>query len=464
MKVIKLLSGVFEYDPFQPLGRVGGFGQVFAGRTKSGTEVAIKKLNVSAVFAHRELRIADELKGLTLEHVLPVIDAGEDADSGDYFVVMPRADRTLQDKVDREGVFDAALTSSVLLQIAKGLVEVGILVHRDLKPENVLWHDNAWKVADFGIARFFEEATDSNTLKNCLSPFYAAPEQWRFERATHATDIYALGCIGFYLLTGKPPFIVQPEIEHQKEALPAFDCTDDRLKALINNMVRKVPATRPAVSRVVNVLNEIASKPKAVALGYLSMLEAAGAQVAEKEQQAQAKLSSERSEEEARKSLAEAAFDILSDNAERLWGKVSSHAPNAHRDARRGDIFACCLGIGSLVINTTKSNYHPAGVFKESGWDVVCSSQVLVTQERPPYVWSASLWYAKLRGQSDYRWYEVSYWTFGESPEYEPYACSDFRDADYAASASATRSILHSVRSLLTTRRKMSFTSDGSIC
>src|SRR5207302_2073190 len=137
-----------------------------------------------------------------------------------YFLVMPRADGSLQDAVERDGTLTPSDAASVLLQIIQGLNEVGDIVHRDLKPDNVLRHENRWKVADFGIARFVEEATASITLKDCLSPFYAAPEQWRLERATHATDVYALGCVGFFLLTGKPPFMSEPEVEHQKAPLP----------------------------------------------------------------------------------------------------------------------------------------------------------------------------------------------------------------------------------------------------
>ena len=240
MLTIKLQTGVFEYDPANPLGKRGGFGQVFDGKTTSGQDVAIKKLHVSAAdAAHRELRIADELKGISYEHVIPFIDAGEDTDTGNYFVVMPKAEGSLQDSIDKGKPLIAAEAASVLLQIVKGLLEVGELVHRDLKPDNVLFHEGKWKVADFGIARFVEEATASNTVKDCLSAYYAAPEQWRFERATHATDVYSLGCIGFTLLMGKPPFITNPQEEHQKSEVPPFTCGDDLLSSLINIMLRK---------------------------------------------------------------------------------------------------------------------------------------------------------------------------------------------------------------------------------
>lgn len=434
MKKIKLPTGVFEYNPKELLGKSGGFGQVFLGRTSSGEVVAVKKLHISAAdAAHRELRIADELKGKYFEHVMPFIDSGEDADRGEYFLIMPKADRSLQSALEENGKFNASDAAAALLQILKGLNEVENLVHRDLKPDNVLWHDGRWKVADFGIARFMEEATASNTLKDCLSPFYAAPEQWRFQRATRATDIYALGCIGFFLLTGSPPFIAQPEEEHQNTPFPSFECTDGRLKALINNMVRKLPETRPAAARVHDILNEIATKPQPAASSPLTALAAVGAQIAEKEQQLQAKLAAEQSQKRARGAIGKEANEILRDNIERLWGKIHTQVPNAHRISDKRGVFECKLGSGSLALNLSDSNHVEPNSFPHSGWDVIAASQILVDQERPQYQWSSSLWYVKRKGENEYRWQEVSYWSWSSRRAFQPFACSA-TDADYAAS------------------------------
>lgn len=333
MLIIKLPTGVFEYDPAMPLGKRGGFGQVFAGTTASGDDVAIKKLHVSSAdAAHRELRIAEELKGNSYEHVISFIDAGEDADTGNYFVVMSKAEGSLQSTVEKNGPLTAAEAASVLLQIVKGLCEVGELVHRDLKPDNVLFHEGKWKVADLGIARFVEEATASNTVKDCLSPYYAAPEQWRFERATHATDIYALGCIAFFLFTGKPPFISNPPEEHQKAAAPSFLCADSRLATLTNMMLRKLPSTRPALSRIRDLLNEIVAKPQQLSnADPLAALAQSAAKIADSEQKLQAQRQTENAARIVRSQLAVSAFDILKDNLERLWGKIHGQAPNATR-------------------------------------------------------------------------------------------------------------------------------------
>jgi serine/threonine protein kinase len=165
------------------LGPEGGFGVVYPGSGDEHQDVAVKKLKLEAhEAAHRELRIAEEFIGRTFRHVLPFLDAGQDAESGFYFVVMPRAEKSLEDELQSGRTWEDVDAAGILLEIAEGLSEVPDVVHRDLKPGNILLHEERWKVADFGIARFVEESTSLRTLKECLSPRYAAPEQWLYER------------------------------------------------------------------------------------------------------------------------------------------------------------------------------------------------------------------------------------------------------------------------------------------
>jgi serine/threonine protein kinase len=135
------------------------------------------------------MRLAAKLASRDLAYVMPVLDSGRDAESDSYFIVMPRADFSLQDTLDKGTRYSEGEAVEILRQIAQALDEVKDIVHRDLKPGNVLWHEGGWKVADFGIARFVEEATSSRTLKDCLSPHYAAPEQWEALRATTSADL-----------------------------------------------------------------------------------------------------------------------------------------------------------------------------------------------------------------------------------------------------------------------------------
>src|SRR5882724_1542683 len=253
MEKIHLPQGEFSYDPAKPLGTAGGFGQVFAGTSDSGRSIAIKRLHLSAAdAAHRELEISEKLVGKTFQHVVPIFGCGEF--NGAYYVVMAQAEASLAEFLQRSGAQSPANAAVILLEIVNGLEEVSDLIHRDLKPGNVLRHDDRWKIADFGIARLVEESTSLNTLRECLSPPFAAPEQWRFERATHATDVYALGCVAFCLCKGSPPFSNNYSEAHQHGAPPSLSSSDPRLDAIVSLMLSKVTTARPSLPRIRSVL------------------------------------------------------------------------------------------------------------------------------------------------------------------------------------------------------------------
>jgi len=437
MRIIKLPTGAFEFDPGRLLGPSGGFGQVFFGNAFDGAIVAIKKLHLSAsAAAHRELDIARELKGEAFQHVIGFIDSGIDAESGEYFVVMPRAEFSLRQELARQGKFEAGPTANILLQIASGLTEVSNIVHRDLKPDNILWHENRWKIADFGIARFVEDATSSQTLKNCLSPLYAAPEQWRFERAASATDIYALSCIAYELLVGNPPFTVDPERQHQGESLPVFSCADARLSGLISLMARKPPAARPSIIRAQTVLREIVATPAAVKSGPLSDLSAAGALVAAATEQAEAKNAAATRAKRDREQLHVDAQEMLAENIGRLWEKIHLTAPVAYRETPQKNPFCVKIRLGAAVLEVgrVRGAVVAPGEFRNSNWDVVSSSTVSVMNGRTVfvYVWEVSLWYVKQSAASDFRWYEAGY--FGLDQRLHPYSANGYREADFVAS------------------------------
>jgi serine/threonine-protein kinase len=198
-----------------------------------------------------------------------------------------------------------------------------------LKPANVLWHENRWKIADFGIARFVEESTSLRTLNQCLTPEYAAPEQWRFETATHATDVYALGCIAFCLLTGHPPFATNFSESHQRAPVPAFSCDDGRLRTAINMMLTKAAGARPSHQRLQTLLGIMSSQPIAAVSKPFADLADVGAQIAEAQQQAQAKFESEKQFTQTRMELLQSAYVELRANLQRLVDKIAAVVPAA---------------------------------------------------------------------------------------------------------------------------------------
>ena len=203
-------------------------------------------------------------------------------------------------------------------------------------------------------------------------------------------------------------------------------------------MLRKVPASRPALSRVRDLLQDIVAKPQQGSnLDPLVALAQTAARIADDEQKAQARRQAENEATIARAQLASGAFSILKDNIERLWGKIHREAPNAIRKPSTNAL-ECRLGHAHLHIDLPQRESLASGLFGQSRWDVVCMAQINVLQENPRYIWSASLWYMKAPEHSEYRWQEVSFWDW-QGNAYQPYAISDVRAADVAASHVMTR-------------------------
>lgn len=442
MNKILLSKGEWEYDPQQPLGKPGGFGQVFVGSGQGHQRVAIKRLHLRANdAAHRELKIAEELAQRQLNYVVPVYDAGYDSASDAYYVVMALAGDSLQHEIDRRGKFSEREAIPVLLDIANGLLESKtIAVHRDLKPLNVLPHDGHWKIADYGIARFVEDATSSLTLKGFLSQPYAAPEQWRNEHATPKTDVYALGCIAHALLTGAPPFSGPSQADYSQQHIhqppPKISGIHSLLEQLMSMLLRKQQDSRPEIERVVEILNNVALQLQTPNSGGFGALGQVGAGVASMALDAEAKETEKKAKENARDERARAAIERLEREViDPLLEKILQVAPAAQRQRH------------SIVLGTASLNYQPPthtkaiveGAFQLSKWDVLAMAMIRIVQNQPQeYVWSANLFYTN-RGQgNEFRWWETQFMTqplMRGGRQYEPFAVGDLSDADMAASS-----------------------------
>ena len=184
----------------------GGFSKVFAAQSESG-ELSVVKLIPKSHGADREI-LFGSLKDLSdVPNVMPIIDRGEWGDS--LVLVMPKADYSLRDFIGKSsGRITVENALQVLHDIAEALAAIeGRVVHRDIKPENLLFWEGQWCLADFGIARYAEATTGDDTWKNWMTAIYAAPERWRNERATSASDVYSLGVVAYELFAGEPPFV-----------------------------------------------------------------------------------------------------------------------------------------------------------------------------------------------------------------------------------------------------------------
>lgn len=164
----------------------------------------------------REAQLVSKLEN---PHVVRVFDFGRTAD-GQLFLAMEFVEgETLEDRLKR-GPLAPSDAVEILAQVFDGLNEAHGLgvVHRDLKPPNImLGHrrdgGERAKILDFGIARLSDAPADGPNGKLTQmgmiigTPAYLAPEQALADDLDHRTDIYAMGCVAYEMLTGRPPFV-----------------------------------------------------------------------------------------------------------------------------------------------------------------------------------------------------------------------------------------------------------------
>ncbi|WP_354379593.1 serine/threonine-protein kinase [Streptomyces sp. PvR034] len=249
------------------LGR-GGMGEVWrAYDPRLDRRVAIKFLPPHLADGHVVDRFHREAQVTArLQHpgITQVFDSG--AQDGQLHLVMELLDGRNLGEVLQERASGLPVSQAVDLaaQIADALsyAHRADIVHRDIKPANLmLVAGGRVKVCDFGIAGFVQ-ADSGLTREGSLmgTPDYMAPEQCQGQRVDGRADLYALGCVLFALLTGRPPFtthgdfrVVMMDHIHTPPPRPAAlrPGVPDGLDRLISVLLSKDPGDRPAYAGVV---------------------------------------------------------------------------------------------------------------------------------------------------------------------------------------------------------------------
>lgn len=244
-----------QYEIRMLLGK-GGMSTVYlAYQPSMDRTVAIKVL--PREFLHDDTfltRFQTEVRTIAaLEHlhILPVYDVGEE-DGIPYYVMRYLTGGTLADLLEGR-LLEMPRVVQIVRQVADALdyAHQRGIIHRDLKPSNILLDSsgNAY-LADFGIARIQQVASDLTGSRVVGTPPYVAPEMARRgEPVTYSVDIYALGCITYQMLTGEPPFFdpdpVRTLMLHVLEPVPSVRDFDPNISVAVDSVLKRCLAKRP---------------------------------------------------------------------------------------------------------------------------------------------------------------------------------------------------------------------------
>jgi eukaryotic-like serine/threonine-protein kinase len=241
---------------------VGGMGEVWkAVDDVLGREVAVKVLKPeytgNDAFLTRFRHEARHAAALSHPNIASVYDYGE-SDSAAYLVMELVPGEPLNELIASEGTLPVQRAMDLLAQTARGLsaAHAAGVVHRDVKPGNLLvTPDGRVKITDFGIARAADQVPLTKTGQVMGTAQYLAPEQAMGRTATAASDVYALGVVGYEALTGEIPFtadspvaIAMAHVNTPPPPLPLH--LPPGARALISASMAKDPADRPADARV----------------------------------------------------------------------------------------------------------------------------------------------------------------------------------------------------------------------
>src|SRR5436190_3504236 len=205
-----------HYEILEEIGR-GGMGVIYRARQQHSRRiVAVKRIFAHQVNSHETLvrfrREAEAVASLDHPNMLPIHEVSEGEEGLPFFSMKYGTGGSLRAAAPTLRK-DPRKCVRLMAKVARAIAYAHgkRVLHRDLQPGNILLDENGEPmVSDFGLAKWLDQGSDLTRMLETLgTPGYIAPEQaeCRAGELTCAADVYSLGAILFYLLSGRPPFV-----------------------------------------------------------------------------------------------------------------------------------------------------------------------------------------------------------------------------------------------------------------
>ena len=246
----------------------GGMATVYlAHDLRHDRKVALKVLRpelAAVIGGERFLAEIRTTANLQHPHILALFDSGRVGGTGGgteiVFYVMPFVEgESLRDRISREKQLPVPEAVRIAREVADALeyAHRHTVIHRDVKPENILLHGGHAMVADFGIALAASRSEGGSRMTetglSLGTPHYMSPEQAMGERdITARSDVYALGCVLYEMLTGEPPFtgptpqaiVARMMTEEPRSLTLQRKSIPPQIEAAVATALEKLPADR----------------------------------------------------------------------------------------------------------------------------------------------------------------------------------------------------------------------------
>lgn len=272
-KILQLHERAFEakklgqYSLKDKLG-AGGMGEVYLGehillRRPCAIKVIRPDRAGDPKNLHRFEREVRVMATLTHSNTVEIFDYGHTEDGTFYYVMEYLPGLNLQELVDQSGALEPERAVSLLRQVASALREAHAIgfIHRDIKPSNIITCErgriyDVAKLLDFGLVKGFGQsqelvgATQDGAITG--SPAYMSPEQGIGKVLDARSDVYSLGAVAYFLLTGQMPFVrdnpMQIILAHAHDAVTPPSVLrpglPDELERIILRCLEKDPGNR----------------------------------------------------------------------------------------------------------------------------------------------------------------------------------------------------------------------------